>query len=54
MRLYILYALVVAGIAIAAIAVIPGLSHRMRRWLTVAVALLVIVPGVLALIFGTF
>lgn len=52
MRLYILYALLVASILIAAIAATPGLAERLRRWLIAAVALLVIVPGVLFLIFG--
>lgn len=52
MRLYVLYALVVAAVVIASIAVVPGLGERMRRWLIAAVALLVVVPGLLYLIFG--
>jgi hypothetical protein len=52
MRLYILYALVVAGIVIASVATVPGISERLRRWLIIAVSLLVVVPGALALLFG--
>lgn len=52
MRLYVLYALVVAGIVIASVSVTPGVSDRLRRWLIAAVALLVVVPGALYLIFG--
>lgn len=52
MRLYVLYALLVASVLIAAITAIPGLSDRLRRWLIAAVALLVIAPGVLFLIAG--
>ena len=50
MRLYVLYALLVASILIASIVTVPGLSERLRRWLVVAVALLVIAPGVLFLL----
>lgn len=52
MRLYVLYALLVAGILIAAIAATPGISERLRRWLIVAVSLLVITPGVVFLLSG--
>jgi hypothetical protein len=52
MRLYVLYALLLAGIVIAALEATPGISDRLRRWLIIAVSLLVVVPGVLALIFG--
>lgn len=52
MRLYTLYALLMAGVVIASVATVPGLAERMRRWLIAAVALLVIVPGALYLIFG--
>jgi len=52
MRLYVLYALLVASILIASIAATPGLNERMRRFLIVAVSLLVILPGVLFLLFG--
>lgn len=54
MSLYALYAIVIAGIIIAAIAAIPSLSDRMRRWLIAAVALLVIVPAALAILAGIF
>lgn len=50
MRLYVLYALVVASVLIASIAAAPGLPERLRRWLIVAVALLVITPGLFFLI----
>ncbi|MBC8161557.1 MAG: hypothetical protein H7Z42_10105 [Roseiflexaceae bacterium] len=52
MRVYVLYALLVAAILIAAIAATPGLSDRLRRWLIAAVALLVIAPGLLFLLSG--
>ncbi|HMQ32920.1 MAG TPA: hypothetical protein PKD53_19470 [Chloroflexaceae bacterium] len=52
MRLYVLYAILVASVVIASVAVTPGLSERLRRWLIVAVAALVIAPGALYLIFG--
>lgn len=52
MRLYILYALLVGSIIIASLTAVPGLSDRMRRFLIAAVALLVIMPGVLYLLFG--
>lgn len=52
MRLYALYAILVASILIAAIAAVPGISDRLRRWLIGAVSLLVIAPGVLLLLFG--
>lgn len=52
MRLYVLYALVVAGIVIASVAFTPGVSDRLRRWLIAGVSLLVVVPGALYLIFG--
>ncbi len=51
MRLYTLYALIAAAILIAALSAVPGLSERIRRFLIAAVALLVIVPGLLLLIF---
>ena len=52
MRLYVLYAMLVAGILIAAIAAVPGLSDRVRRFLIIAVALLVITPSFLFLLFA--
>ncbi|GAB4442546.1 MAG: hypothetical protein OHK0015_41320 [Chloroflexi bacterium OHK40] len=52
MRLYALYVLLVAGVVIASIAATPGLAERLRRWLIAAVALLVVVPVALFLIFG--
>lgn len=52
MRLWTLYALAVAAVVIASVAAVPGLSDRLRRWLIAAVALLVVLPGVLYLIFG--
>lgn len=52
MRLYILYVLLVASVVIASVATVPGLNERLRRWLIVAVSLLVIMPSVLYLIFG--
>jgi cation transport ATPase len=52
MRLYVLYALVLAGIVIASLSVVKGISENMRRWLIVAVSVLVIIPGALYLIFG--
>ena len=51
MRLYTLYALLVASILIASIAAVPGLSDRLRRALIIAVSLLVILPGVIFLLF---
>ena len=51
MRLYTLYALLVASILIASIAAVPGLNDRLRRWLIVAVSVLVIVPGLIFLLF---
>jgi hypothetical protein len=52
MRLYVLYALILASILIASIAATPGLPERMRRGLIVAVSLLVVVPGLLVLVAG--
>lgn len=52
MRLYVLYALVLAGVTIAALSAVSGVPERVKRWLTVAIALLVIVPGALFLIFN--
>ncbi len=52
MRLYALYALVMGGIVIAAVAAVPNLADHMRRILIGAVALLVIVPGALFLLAG--
>jgi cation transport ATPase len=52
MRLYILYALVLAGVTIASISAVSGVPERMKRWLIAAIALLVIVPGALFLIFN--
>lgn len=52
MRLYILYVLLLAAIIIAAIEAVPNLADRWRRFLVIAVALLVVLPGVLYLLFG--
>ncbi|WP_172450872.1 hypothetical protein [Candidatus Chloroploca asiatica] len=52
MRLYVLYALLFASLVIAAIEATPGLSDRLRRFLVIAVALLVMLPSVIYLIFG--
>lgn len=52
MRLYVLYAILVASILIASVATVPGLSERLRRWLIVAVSLLVIAPSVIYLLAG--
>jgi hypothetical protein len=52
MRLYALYALVVAGIVIASVAATPGLRDITRRVLIAAVSLLVVVPAALLLIAG--
>jgi cation transport ATPase len=52
MRLYALYVLIVAAIVIASIAATPGLAERLRRWLIIAVALLVVLPVTLYLLFG--
>lgn len=52
MRLYVIYVLVVASIVIAALAAVPGLSERLRRFLSGAVALLVMLPALLYLVFG--
>lgn len=52
MRLYVLYALLLASIVIAAVSAAPTISERTRRVLTIAVTLLVIVPGVLFLLAG--
>jgi hypothetical protein len=51
-RLYILYAILMGALVIAAVEATPGLPERIRRGLTIAVALLVIAPGVLFLLFG--
>ncbi len=50
MRLYTLYALLMASIVIASIAVVPTLAERLRRWLIAAVTVLVIIPGLIYLI----
>jgi hypothetical protein len=52
MRLYVIYVLVVASILIAAIAAVPNLSDRLRRFLSAAVSLLVMLPALLYLVFG--
>lgn len=52
MRLYVLYALLLASIVIAAVAATPNISERNRRVLIIAVTLLVIGPGVLFLLAG--
>ena len=52
MRLYVLYALVMASLVIASVAAVPTLSDRLRRFLIIAVALLVILPGLVYLIFS--
>ncbi|MFV9503584.1 MAG: hypothetical protein AB4911_03370 [Oscillochloridaceae bacterium umkhey_bin13] len=52
MRLYILYVLMIASVLIASLAAIPGLNERMRRGLIIAVAVLVMFPSVMYLIFG--
>jgi hypothetical protein len=52
MRLYTLYAIAVASLISAVASALPGLSDRVRRFITAAVALLVIFPGVLFLIFS--
>jgi hypothetical protein len=52
MRLYMLYAIALASLIIAAASALPGLSDRMRRFITAAVALLVILPSVVFLIFN--
>jgi cation transport ATPase len=48
MRLYALYVLLIASI----VAATPGLNERLRRWLIIGVALLVIAPVTLFLLFG--
>lgn len=52
MRLYILYVLTLASIVIASITAVPNLSDRLRRFLIAAIALLVMLPALLYLIFG--
>jgi ABC-type phosphate transport system permease subunit len=52
MRLYILYVLTIASILVAAITVVPNISERIRRFLTTAITLLVMLPSLLYLIFG--
>jgi hydrogenase-4 membrane subunit HyfE len=52
MRLYALYVLLIASIVIASVAATPGLNERLRRWLIIGVALLVIAPVTLFLLFG--
>jgi hypothetical protein len=52
MRLYVLYAILVASVVIASVATVPGLADRMRRWLIAAVAVFVILPSAIYLIFG--
>jgi hypothetical protein len=52
LRLYILYVLTVASILVAALNMVPNLSERIRRFLTSAIILLVMLPSLLYLIFG--
>jgi hypothetical protein len=52
MRLYILYALTLASIVIATLNVVPNLSDRIRRFLTAAIVILVMLPSLIYLIFG--
>lgn len=52
MRLYVLYAILVASVVVASLAFTPGVPERLRRWLIAAVAALVIAPASLYLIFG--
>jgi hypothetical protein len=50
MRLYILYTLVMASIVIASVAMVPNVADRLRRWLIAAVAVFVVLPGLIYLI----
>lgn len=52
MRLYVLYVILMASVVIASVATVPGLADRLRRWLIAAVAVLVLLPSVIYLIFG--
>lgn len=52
MRLYVLYAMLVAAVLIASLSAVPGLNERMRRWLTIAIAVFVMLPSIVYLIFG--
>jgi hypothetical protein len=52
MRLYVFYVILVASVVIASVATVPGLSERLRRWLITAVAVLVLLPSAIYLIFG--
>lgn len=52
MYVYVLYALLMAAIVIAVIAATPQIPERIRRWLVVALSLLVLVPAVIFLLFG--
>lgn len=52
MRLYIMYVIIIASVVIASVAGVPGLSDRLRRWLIAAVAVLVLLPSAVYLIFG--
>jgi hypothetical protein len=44
--------LTVASILVAALNMVPNLSERIRRFLTSAIILLVMLPSLLYLIFG--
>jgi len=52
MLLYILYIIAIASVVIASLATVPGLHERLRRWLIAAVAVLVLLPSAVYLIFG--
>ena len=52
MRLYVLYALVLAGIVITSVAAAPNMPDHTRRILIGAVSLLVVVPGALFMLAG--
>lgn len=51
MRLYLLYVLALASVVIAALALVPNVPDRLRRWLIAAVSLLVVMPAVVAMFF---
>ncbi|NTU82505.1 MAG: hypothetical protein HGA45_24570 [Chloroflexales bacterium] len=53
MRLYILYVITIASVVIASLATVPQLDERLRRWLIAAVAVLVLLPSAVYLIFGS-
>ncbi len=52
MRLYILYVLTIASIVIASLSAVPNLPDSLRRFLIAAIAILVMLPALLYLIFG--